>query len=289
MSNPVAKYKNLNLFDGKLIIPIKMWKCEEPSREIATHYGYEGKRLKQIYVKPKDQIQQIASPDDIDKIVPISKVDKVIEDAGVIKSITDFPGLVELIEENKEKKNDPNITVLGIFDKSGIPYDRFSGDQYYVYTGTKGEKMTNPQNMQIFQYLKSYLENNNKYIHIKYYWNCPTTQKIGVLYVKNNGILISGLLSDMEYRSIPKFSEIKEEESIKELFSEKMNKFYQTLDQTPGQTPCQPTDPKLWKLEWFEEYLLNFESKGVGKKKTTPIAEITKTNNQSLIDALSSI
>lgn len=254
-----AKYKTLNLFDGALKLPLKLTKANEALGESEIHYGYEGARLNMVYVKAKTGVKKVASPEDIEVVVPFSKIEKIIEDDGKIINITEYPDLVQLIEDNKEKKNDPEIEVMGIFNLSDLPIERLSGEQYHVFSGSKNEKIPSAKNMQVYQYLKNVLKKEKKYIHIKYYWNCPTTQKIGVLYATDQGFLkISGMYSDLELRKIKEEPlEIKENIEVSDLFGKKLLTFYK------DNTKKEP----LYDIEWYREYLKGFASKGLDKKQ----------------------
>jgi hypothetical protein len=255
-----AKYKSLNLFDGALKLPLKLTKANEALGESEIHYGYEGARLNMIYVKAKEGVKKVASPQDIDVVVPFSKIEKIIEDSGKIIKLTEYPDLVQLIEDNKTKKNDPEIEVMGIFNMSELPIERLSGEQYHVFTGSKEEKVPNAKNMQVYQYLKNFLTKEKKYIHIKYYWNCPTTQKIGILYATDQCLKIAGMYSDLELRKIKEEPlEIKENVEVSNLFGNKLTNFYKdNKDNNKG---------LMYDIEWYREYLKGFASKGLDKKQ----------------------
>jgi hypothetical protein len=271
MSERAYGYWNLNLFDGKISLPLKFHLSTEPDKPTSNLiYGYKGQKTQQLYVIPKELGKNIENIDDILEIAHSKEYYN-----SEFKKISEIPELNSLLNEYKEKKKCREIEVLAIKEECP-PLIRYNGKHYTCIVGSPLSKVPSAPNLQIYQSLLEFL--SNKYMHIRYFNNCSTAQEIGVMYADNGIIRISGLYADEFIRKTPDVLGVPIQKEIKEIFSEKLNKFY-----------TETSKVNIYELDWYNYYKHSLESNGVVKKTIKKVEKCTHTNNDNLMNLLNGI
>ena len=291
----------------------------EEKKETETETETEIKIKKEENKENEERIETILSVDDIEKVIERGEIVKHIENEnGDLVPITSIPGLEALMNEHTEKKKEVDIEVLGIFDISELPFDRFNGRQYYTTSEKAGKKQPNSKDTQLYQCLIEYLKENKKYIHIRYYWNCSTAQEISAMYVKNDSLVISGMFPDFSLREIPKYNQVNLDNDLQNKLQEKLNKYYinekisiedtkeikiaEVLSEPKTEIQEEPPEAikvqknvfvfdkqKLYTLDWFDYYYESFTSKNVKKKKEISHNKLSENNKEDILSILDEI
>jgi len=275
-------YWKLQLFGGKLVVPLKMYLANESeySKKIPIVQGYEGQIVKTKKVVPKEGLCEVLCVDDIDKIIEWTDTQDHMYENNVLKKLSEFNGLEELIEEHKNKKKDRNMEVVAILDKEDIDPFMMNGRQFYCNVGSSSKEKVPPvDDIKIFNALLNYLEENNKYIHVRFHSSCTAAEEIGALYNKDGVLCISGFYSNDDIRNTPATLKTDVDKKLMTSLTNKLDKYYDSFDRY-----------SLFKLEWYSFYLKALSEKGFLKKSTIKKEKNYQENNTSnLIDILDSI
>jgi len=276
-------YWKLQLFEGKLSVPLKLYLANESeySKKIPIVQGYNGQVVKTKKVVPKEGLSEILSIDDVDEIIEWTDVqDHMYDKDKVLKRLEEFDGLVELIEEHKNKKKDRNMEVIAILDKEDIDPFMMNGRQFYCNVGSSSKEKIPPANdIKIYNTLMKFLEENNKYIHVRFHSSCSTAEELGALYNKDGVLCISGFYSNNDIRTVPVILKTDVDDKLLETLSNKLGKFYNKFERS-----------SLYKLEWYSFYLESLSEKGHLKKSIQKKEKNYQENNTSnLLDILDSI
>jgi len=111
-------YYKLGLMDGKLKLPLKLVNSIKTQSKFTTKTGYEGRPVNQIRVLANEGVKKPSKLEDIEMVVSWSGdgVTYLEDDNGDLVPIDKYKGLSDLLEENKGKKKERYIEVLGLYD-----------------------------------------------------------------------------------------------------------------------------------------------------------------------------
>ena len=270
-------YFNLNLVDGKLILPLKFFLSSQNETKLQTKQGFDGKLIKTIKVLPNNDSGQINSIDDIEKIIQWNDVESYLPDSeGNLKKIQDFPGLSELIKKNKDKSKDRDIEVLGIYKKQNMPWKYFNGRQFHTTTGVPKQKNSNIIHIQLYQCLSELLK-NDFYMLIRFFTR--SGQELGAMYEDSGYLKISGLRSDTDLKHLEPLTTVKEDNQVKNLFNQKISEKHLKNDD----------DKLVCELDWKIFYENALQEKGVYNTYIEKKKKQETINGDTLMNMLNSL
>ena len=251
----------------------KFYLSTEDHELIKTNQYYNGSVVKTVKAVPKEGLLEVKCVDDIKEIIPWGDVQQYIDD-GSGKMVPIPENIKAILDEHEEKKKDKNIEIIGLYNKSELPFSRFNGRLFSVIQGAPKEKIPTKKNLEIYQYIINSL-GNDKFFLISFFTRSSTAQELGALYVENNMLKISGLYPDISFRKPPDVINVDINNEISNTFSDKINKFYFK------------TRPSFI-LSWFNYVLESIQEKNP-KKILSFRNNVIENTNQDLLSLLNEI
>ena len=257
MTDRAYGYYELNLFDGKITLPLKF--CASYASNLAatapTKTGLEGRATNRIYILAKPGTKKVEKIDQIEKIIPWNTWETYIN-AGtttkpVLKPLSDFPGLEELLEQNKERSKEREIDSDGFYELSSLKPWNYTGRHFHTYPH-KAKVKDSEQYHMIYNILGQYLEENQVFLKITFFGQ---GEELGALYYDPDSkcIRIAGLHANSDLKPVKSMLEPSIKESFKNVAFEKFNKL--KIEGKPSLA-----------LEWRDFVKSSLEAKGVFKK-----------------------
>lgn len=270
MTDRAYGYFKLNLFEGTIKLPLKL--CTSYSSEdymkpdAPTKAGVNGRPINRPFVQFKEGKEKSTDPADIESIVPwgtwTTYLNTGSDKEPILEPLEKYEGLKELLEQDKLKSKERDITTLGIFPKSKIKIHQYNGRHFHTYPHTDKDK-TNEKFHVIYKILATYLKKNKCFMLCRFF---SKGEELGALYEDKGTLRIAGLhaTSDLkEALPIPEFTYAKE---FEELAHEKFDKLKQ--EEMP-----------VLVLEWRDHVQKSLQEKGVSSKGLTASKSLKKSKN----------
>jgi hypothetical protein len=272
-------YFTLELFDGAIVLPLKFctsYPGEDKLRANAvTKTGLKGRATNRVYVLPKEGLTKVNEIDDIECVIPWGSWETYIPGDG-LEPLENYPGLKELLEQDKLRSKERNIEVLGIHDLDELSPFQYTGRHFHTYPHTAKNK-DSPDHHNLYRLLSLYLEDNNAFVLCRYF---SKGEELGAIYSQNNIIRVAGLHSTIDLKPVQSILKFDITKGFKRLAYEKFDKLFVggTEGGTEGGTG---TVSNKLTLEWRDYMRETLEAKGVFKKKS-PISRKTKKTTENL-------
>lgn len=262
-------YFELHLFDGALIIPLKLctsYPGEETMRSnTPTRTGVDGRPTNRIFVLSKKGCDKIKKVDDIEKVLQWGEWETYLNTGTPTKpelvSLDKFEGVAELLAQDKERSKEKEIMTSGIYPMNKIKPHFYNGRQFHTYPHTDkckdSEKFHN-----IYRLLALYLKDHNSFLLCTFF---SKGEELGALYEDEGVLRIAGLYANIDLKPVAvsgilKFPITK---GLQKLVNEKFDKLKK-----------EDEEPNLV-LEWTSYVRETLECKGVrNTKKTIPKKKI---------------
>jgi hypothetical protein len=254
-------YFCLNLFDGKLSIPLKLctsYPSEDSIRSNApTKVGVDGRPLNRIFVLPKKGCEKTKKIEDIEKIIDWGEWETYLNTGTVTKPelvpLSNYEGVAELLEQDKERSKERDITSNGIYKMSKIKPNKYNGRHFHSYPHTDkckdSEKFHN-----IYRLLALYLKMHESFVLCTFF---SKGEELGALYEDNGILKIAGLYSDNDLKPIGSILKFPITKSLQNIVNEKFDKLVKE-------------DDPVFVLEWRDYVNQVLEFKGVIGGKNVP-------------------
>ncbi len=253
MSGRTYGYFTLLLFEGMVKLPLQFDTCypgEDKLRATApTKCGVRGRTMNKIMVlRKKDDIEQIIEWGEWETYLNRGTATKPI-----LEPLDNFPGLADLIEQDKARSKDRHITCHGIFSMTEIKPLQYNGRHFYTYPQSASCK-DSALFHNIYKLLALYLKLHNCFVLCTFF---SKGEELGALHEVDGILCMTGLNADSDLKpakSIQKYKVTKVTKGQQILAYEKYDKLRQ--DERPS-----------FILTWRDYVRDSLEKKGVLKKK----------------------
>lgn len=257
MTDRAYDYFELNLFDGAIKLPLKFctsYPGEDTLRANApTKCGIDGKAMNRIFVLAKNGVDKIESPDQIDKVIGWGKwqtyINKGSATKPVLEPLSKYPGLAELIEQDKLQSKDRNISINGIYPLDKLKIHQYNGRHFHTYPHTAkckdSEKFHN-----IYRILALYLKLHSSFVLCTFF---KKGEELGALYEEDGVLRLAGLFATKDLKPVGNILKYPITKGFQKIAYEKFDKL--------RKEEC----PELI-LEWRDYINNSLECKGVTGK-----------------------
>jgi len=260
MTDRAYSYFQLQLFDGAIILPLKLstsYPGEESMRSnVTTRTGVDGRPTSRIFVLPKKGCDKIKDVKDIEKVLQWGEWQTYLNTGTVTKpeleSLDKYEGVAELLAQDKERSKERDIEVKGIYPMSKIKPRSYNGRHFHLYPHSEKDK-TNEKWHNIYRLLALYLNMKESFVSIVFF---SKGEELGALYEEDGILKIAGLFADKDLKPIASSTILKFPitKGLQKIVNEKFDKL------------VQDDDPELVS-EWRNYVCESLEAKGVAKVK----------------------
>jgi hypothetical protein len=255
MTDHAYGYFELQLFDGALKLPLKFctsYPGEDTLRSnTPTKTGVDGRPTNRIFVLAKKDCEKIKKVDDIEKILEWGQWETYLNVGTVTKpelvSLSKFEGVAELLEQDKAKSKERDITVNGIYPLSKIKLRQYNGRHFHTYPHTAKCKDSDKFH-NIYRILALYLELHSSFVFCTFF---SKGEELGALYEEDGVLRLAGLYADRDLKPVSSILKFPITKGFQKLANEKFDKLKN-----------ENSDPEFI-LEWRDYVNDTLECKGV--------------------------
>jgi len=258
MSNDRAYgYYELNLFDGAIKLPLKFC-TSHPSEDTLrasapTKTGVNGKSVNRIYVLAKKGCDKIESINDIEQVVKWDDLETYLNTGTStnpeLVPLSKYPGLSELLEQDKARSKERDITVHGIYPLNKLKPLNYNGRHFHTYPHSAKCK-DSEKHHNIYRILALYLKLHEAFIHCTFF---SKGEELGAIYEEDGVLRIAGLFADKDLKSVTTMLKFPITKGFQKLAYSKFDKLHKE------------EEPTLI-LEWRDYVNDTLSTKGVNTK-----------------------
>lgn len=257
-SDRAYAYFNLHLFNGSIVLPLKLctsYPGEDSLRSnILTRTGVNGRPTNRIFVLAREGVEKIKEPKDIEKVLNWGEWQTYLNVGTATKpelvDLSKYEGLKEILEQDKERSKERDITTSGIYSLASLKPKNYNGRNFHIYP--EDAKCKNSEKWHsIYRMLAGYLKSRSSFMLITFF---SKGEELGALYEDDGVLRIAGLHAANDLKPVmpmPKFQISKDTQKL----------VYDKFDLLVSDE-----DPDL-ELEWRDHVISVLENKGLGKKK----------------------
>ncbi len=256
-------YFELNLFDGAIKVPLKFctsYPGEDKLRANApTKTGVDGRATNRVFVLSKEGHKKIDDIDDIERVIPWGDWETYLNTGTatnpVLEPLSKFDGLAELLEQDKLRSKERDITVHQFHQMSDLKPFKFTGRHFHTYPQTA--KIKDSENWHnIYRLLACFMKKHDLFLKVTYF---SKGEELGALYADSvNGqtvLRLSGLYADSDLKPVTAILSFPITRGLQKVVYEKFEKL-----RTENSLDCQ--------LEW-RDYVRESLEKTIPKKAPT--------------------
>ena len=227
MTDRAYGYFELNLFDGAIKLPLKFctsYPGEDRLRATApTKTGIDGRPTNRVYVLKKENLKSIEKPDDIEKVIPWNGWTVYLNTGTAtnpcLEPLSKYDGLQELLEQDKLRSKDREITVDKFYSLESLRPYQYTGRHFHTYPHTS--KIKDSENYHnIYRLLVMYMKKHNVFLKITYF---SKGEELGVLYEDNGVLRIAGLHADSDLKPVQTMVEFPITRGVQKIVYEKFD------------------------------------------------------------------
>ena len=271
-------YWKLGLLDGKIILPLKLVSGSDSYERLTTKVGYNGRPIKQIRVTTVEGVERPERVEDIEEIAPWNGDGLYLEEDGQLVPLSEYDGLEDLLEEDKEKRKERYMEVLGLYDYRDFNPKYFNDRQFYAIPGSGGKHGDASQvEMEMYQYLIEFLNQFDKVLLVKYF--SAKGQELGLMYPESDYLRLTGLSSAKSIKHPGEILKVSENSGTQKLFSEKLRKFYKD----------QGSSDDALVLDWKDHYNDSLEAHGLLKRGLRKVKKVKEVPGEDLMNMLQNL
>jgi hypothetical protein len=262
MTDRAYAYFTLQLFDGAIVLPLKLctsYPGEDSMRSnILTRTGVDGRPTNRIFVLAKKGCDKIRDIKDIEKVLQWGEWETYLNVGTATKPelepIDKYEGVAELLSQDKERSKERDIEAHGIYPMSKLKPKNYNGRHFHSYCHTEKDK-SNEKWHNIYRLLALYLKSKESFLLCTFF---SKGEELGALYEEDGILKISGLFADKDLKPIASATILKFPitKGLQKIVNEKFDKL------------VKDDDPE-YVLEWRDYVNETLEAKGVAKVKKT--------------------
>jgi hypothetical protein len=260
MSDRAYSYFTLQLFDGVIVLPLKLctsYPGEDSMRSnVLTKTGIDGRPTNRIFVLANKGCDKIKDVKDIERVLQWGEWETYFNAGTATKPelvpLDKFEGVAELLAQDKERSKERDITTGGIYSLSKLKIKNYNGRHFHTYPHTEKDK-TNEKWHNIYRLLTLYLKRTESFLLCTFF---SKGEELGALYEEDGVLKIAGLYADKDLKPIATATILKFPitKGLQKLVDDKFDKL------------VKEDDPELV-LEWRDFVAQSLEAKGVANVK----------------------
>jgi hypothetical protein len=278
MTDRAYGYFELQLFSGALILPLQLCTSYPASdySKIPTKTGVDGRPTNRIFVLAKEGCEKIKNSDDIEKVLQWGEWETYLNTGTAtnpqLTSLDEYEGLKDLIDKNKERSKERDISVGGIYPLSELKIKQYNGRHFHTYPKTSKMKDSEKYH-NIYRLLALYLKSKEAFVLCTFF---SKGEELGALYEDNGILRIAGLYASDDLKPVLPIQKFKLTKGVQKVANEKFDKLYKEDEK-----------PEFF-LEWTKYVCDTLEKKGINKKFQVK-QKIAEKDSESLKDLFESI
>jgi hypothetical protein len=264
-------YFELNLFEGAIKLPLKFctsYPGEDALRANApTKTGVNGRSTNRVFVLAKKGCDKVESVDDIEQVIKWGEWETYLNTGTTTKPelvpLSKYPGLAELLEQDKARCKERDMTVHGIYPLNKLKVKQYNGRHFHTYPHTAKSK-DSEKHHNIYRILALYLKLHEAFVLCTFF---SKGEELGALYEEDGVLRIAGLFADSDLKPVGTILKFGITKGFQKLAYQKFDKLLK--EEAPALV-----------LEWRDYVNHTMECKGVTSK--APVKKAKVVNEEEL-------
>jgi hypothetical protein len=258
MSDLAYGYYSLQLFQGNVSLPLKLCLSYPTLKtNVSTKCGIDKRPVNRVYVLAKKECNKIKTTNDIEKVVEWDDLETYFNNGTSLNpdlvSLDKFPGVKELLDQNKLRTKERDIEIKGIYPLIKLVPRNYNGKHYHSYPYTQKDK-EDEKSHNIYRLLAVYLKLHESFVLCTFF--SRSGEEIGALYEEDGILKLAGLYADIDLKQITTIKTFPITKVLQKLVNGKFDKL-------------KKEDEPNFVLEWRQYMFDTLECKGVRKDKKT--------------------